>query len=174
MPPIKPEVQGTLNRYRYARSLSCLEEFIEAISFSHYIQTQQLISHEAVSAALPADILLTEGDYILGIFDLGGEMMRLATAATALTGEIPGGGESGTGRTIVQDIQHLGSMYEILPPLKPGKSWWDKMKVMRENTRKVERLGYSHRVRGSERPKGWMPDLNEAVLGDDGGDDGRD
>ncbi len=41
-----------------------------------------------------------------------------------------------------------------------------KMQVMRQSVEKVEGAVYGFVVRGTERPKGWVPDL--------GGDTGRD
>ncbi|KAM7191137.1 Translin family domain containing protein [Naviculisporaceae sp. PSN 640] len=191
---IAPEVQG-INRHRYARSLVCLEELVEALTFAHYIKTQQLITYnelclvvedltrrgavpedavmadadEQVAAAKsesPADaatptISLTDDDYIYGVFDLSGEMMRFATTTSALTGKMASGDSGGTQRTIVEDMHELGSFFEMLP-LRTGnrKTWEKKLEVMRQSVQKVEKLGYDRMVRGSERPDGWVPDLS--------------
>jgi predicted translin family RNA/ssDNA-binding protein len=118
-------------------------------------------------AALPAapTIHITEQDYLYGVFDLTGEMMRFATTSTALTRELAGGaGDEGTAsrrRTILQDMQELGSFFEMLPQNK-SKHWTSKFDVLRQSVRKVERIGYDMVVRGSEREKGWVP------AGDDG------
>lgn len=157
---IEGDVAG-MNRYRYP--LICLEEFVEAISFSYYLQHQKIITFEEAQAALPVNITLTPSDYVFGIFDLTGEMMRFATAVTALSGSMPGrDAKSPEGRTILQDLQEVSSVLQICPPLggKPG-TWSKKLGIMIEQVRKVERLGYGVIVRGNERPKGWMPDMNE-------------
>lgn len=184
---IAADVQG-INRWRYARSMSCIEEFVEAVTFAHYLRQQSLMDvaetrtllHELCTAVQPADepdqapaeedkpesageamdvdeakpgIDLTDEDFVMGAFDLSGEMMRFATTTAALNGELAGGG----GRTIVADMQELGSFFEMLPQ-RGDRSWDGKMQVMRTSVKKVERLGYGLKVRGSERPKGWMPD----------------
>ncbi|KAI1454559.1 Translin [Annulohypoxylon moriforme] len=157
---IEEDVAGT-NRYRYP--LICLEEFVEAISFSHYLQHQNIITFAEAQAALPVNITLTPSDYVFGIFDLTGEMMRFATAVTALSGSMPGRDAKGSeGRTILKDMQEVSSLLQICPPLggKPG-TYSKKLGIMIEQVRKVERLGYGITVRGNERPKGWMPDMNE-------------
>ena len=201
MASIAHEVQG-INRYRYSRSLVCLEELVEALTFAHYLRTQSLIRPDELSpiveeltrkgaappedevmadasattpapeassgqetdtAAAPPAISLTDDDYIYGIFDLTGEMMRFATTTTALTGKLATAG-TGTGaddettpRTIVGDMHDLNSFFEMLP----RKGAWDrKLQVMRQSVQKVERLGYDLMVRGSERPDGWVPDLS--------------
>ncbi|KAI0178524.1 Translin [Hypoxylon sp. FL1284] len=146
---IEADVAG-MNRYRYP--LICLEEFVEAISFSYYLQHQKLLTPSQAQEMLPANIELTSPDYVFGIFDLTGEMMRFATAVTALTGNMPGLGTKGTGddRTILKDMQDVSSMLHICPPLggKPG-TYFKKGSIMDEQVLKVERLGYGMTVRGS-------------------------
>lgn len=192
---IAPDVQGT-NRYRYARSLMCIEELIEALTFAQYMRTQGLMSYdEAVNkvaelshcademdvdeavdrggTALDSQppVHVTEDDYLGGVFDLSGEMMRFATTSAALTGKMAGCASTtttdGRERTIVVDVQDLGSFFEMLPQ-KHHKSYQNKLETLRTSVLKVEMLGYGLTVRGSERPAGWMPDE-----GDDrpGGDD---
>ncbi|GAP85464.2 putative translin-associated protein X [Rosellinia necatrix] len=189
---IQPDVQG-MNRHRYP--LWCLEEFVEAVTFAHYLRHQTLMAPAAAEDVLPADIPLTAADYVFGVFDLTGEMMRFATAVTALSGSIPAGGDGGAPtrkdgdgdcdaaatadaagdaqRTILTDMQDISSMLRICPP--PGgrySVYAKKLSIMAEQVLKVERLGYGVTVRGSERPKGWMPDLGEGFPG--GGGDAED
>lgn len=201
---LAPEIQG-INRYRYARSLMCLEELVEALTFAHYLRTQTLISHADLdpivedlarkgvtpedevmvdagqsaptaaptpTAAASPTISLTQDDYLYGVFDLTGEMMRFATTSTALTGTMAGG-QAADGddepRTIVQDMHELGSFFEMLPAGRGNRFQWEKkLEVTRQSVQKVERLGYDRTVRGSERPKGWIPDLS---AGDGPGDE---
>ncbi|GKT41497.1 translocation protein SEC62 [Colletotrichum spaethianum] len=152
---IEGDIQG-INRYRYAHSLRCLEELVEALSFSHYLRTQTLISLDETAAAVPANVSITENDYMYGLFDLFGEMMRFATVTTAQTGQLAGV----EGRNILMDIHELSSCFEILPEI-PTKDFRGKMEVMRQSVRKVEKLGYGLAIRGTERPKGWVPDMKE-------------
>lgn len=191
---IAPEVQG-INRHRYSRSLVCLEELVEALTFAHYIKTQQLITYDELClvvedltrrGAVPEDaimadadeqlpteksqptanaptptISLTDDDYVYGVFDLSGEMMRFATTTAALTGKMASGDTGDSKRTIVEDMHELGSFFEMLP-LRAGNrmTWEKKLEVMRQSVRKVEKLGYDRMIRGSERPEGWVPDLS--------------
>jgi predicted translin family RNA/ssDNA-binding protein len=133
-----------------------LEELVEALSFAHYLRHQTLITLEETQAAVPADIMLTSHDYMYGLFDLFGELMRFATVTTAQTGELVGDYE----RNILSDIQELGCAFEMLPQV-PTKDFRSKMEVMRQSINKVEKLGYGLVVRGSERPKGWVPDMKD-------------
>ncbi|KAM0485149.1 hypothetical protein ACHAPX_001127 [Trichoderma viride] len=152
---ITADVQST-NRYRYGFSLRCLEELVEALSFAHYLRHQTLITLEETQAAVPADVVLTPHDYMYGLFDLFGELMRFATVTTAQTGELVGDYE----RNILSDLQELGCSFEMLPQV-PTKDFRSKMEVMRQSINKVEKLGYGLVVRGSERPKGWVPDMKD-------------
>lgn len=182
---IVDDVSG-IRRYRY--NLICLEEFVEAISFAHYLEHQSLISPKTTQEALgDVNIPFTAADYIYGIFDLTGEMMRFATTVTALTGAIPTGPVAGekpdaedsamtdgddatVPRNILGDLQDVSSMLQLIH-LK-DRNYLKKKDVMIEQVRKVERVGYGVTVRGNERPKGWMPDMNDDYGG--GNDDGQD
>ena len=76
-----------LNSWRYQRQLSpAIQEFIEALSFQHYVETQTLITIEQVAARLPTEILITDEDYLLGLFDLTGEIMRFAVTSLSTGG----------------------------------------------------------------------------------------
>lgn len=128
----------------------------------HYLRHQTLITTEATQAAVPAEVTLTPHDYLYGVFDLFGELMRFATVTTAQRGKLVGGNEEeeedAERRNILMDIHELGCAYEMLPVI-PGRDYRQKMTVMRQSIRKVEKLGYGIVVRGSERPKGWIPDM---------------
>ena len=186
---IAGDVQG-INRWRYMRNMSCVEELIEALTFAHYLRHQNLMSYaEATEAvhhlSLPENgedgaamdlehpiVHLTEDDYLMGVFDLSGEMMRFATTTAALNGRMAGSSlqydgaadEGSPQRTIVTDMQDLGSFYEMLPQ-QSGKSYQVKLQTLRTSVLKVEKLGYGLTVRGSERPAGCMPDTNDSEPG---------
>ncbi|KFH44834.1 Translin-associated protein X-like protein [Hapsidospora chrysogenum ATCC 11550] len=161
---IAPDLQS-INRYRYAYSLRGLEELIEALSFAHYLRHQTLLTPQDAQDAVPADVLVTPQDYMYGVFDVFGEMMRFATVTTAQSGRLAGGGGGGGGeveggRNILQDIHELSCAYEMLPEV-PTRDYRSKMEAMRQSVQKVEKLGYGLVVRGSERPKGWVPDMKD-------------
>ncbi|KUI64307.1 Translin-associated protein X [Cytospora mali] len=196
---IAPDVQG-INRYRYSRSLMCIEELIEALTFAQYMRTQGLMGydeavdkvaklsryvdemevdvgdspHPSAPTALNSQsvVHVTEDDYLGGVFDLSGELMRFATTSAALTGKMAGGASAttttdGRERTIVVDVQDLGSFFEMLPQ-QYHKGYQNKLETLRTSVLKVEKLGYGLTVRGSERPAGWMPDeADDRPVGDD-------
>ena len=130
-----------------------------------------------------AGALLGEEDWLLGVFDAVGEMMRWAITAMATGGDIPGSivaaspgsgeGEGamdvdgasdakdagGTGRNMVVDMRDLRARLEILNTKGSGmdREVGKKMEVMRACVDKVEATCYGMIVRGRERPKGWVP-----------------
>ncbi|OCL13686.1 Translin [Glonium stellatum] len=94
---ISRDLQG-LNTHRYGRNITGgNQEFMEALSFQHYIETQCLISYEEARSRVfnmnagGESVLLAPEDYVLGVFDMVGELMRFAITAMATNGVIPGG-----------------------------------------------------------------------------------
>lgn len=145
---------------------------MEAVSFQRYIETQQLITYEEAQKTIPAGVALTEDDYVLGLFDLVGELMRFAITNMATNGTLPRGGQEdqdpGSQRDILMDLRALRTGFESLDtttgvadgsPLKRDVE--KKMEVMKTCVEKVENAVYGMIIRGRERPKGWMPDLGD-------------
>jgi hypothetical protein len=125
-------------------------------------------------------------DYVLGIYDMTGELMRFGITAMAMNGALPtpspASAPSATShapatdamqidppqqqshqRTILTDLRQLRSALESLNTSSTGpfgKEADKKAEVMRQSVEKVERALYGLTVRGAERPKGWMPDLS--------------
>lgn len=89
--------------------------------------------------------------------------MRFATVTTAQTGKLQGD----YGRNLLSDMQELGCSFELLREI-PTRDYRSKMEVMRQSVKKVEKLGYGLVVRGSERPKGWLPDMKDDAPADVG------
>jgi len=163
---------------------------MEAISFQYYLETQQLIPYEEAMKKLAeisgegCKIPLTIDDYLLGIFDMVGELMRFSITAMATSGELPGRTvpkepkpqassashdsemtEPGTeARNVLTDLRELRTHLEKLDVSRDsylGRDVGKKMGVMQTCVGKVENALYGLIVRGSERPKGWMPDLSD-------------
>jgi len=163
---IAKDLQG-INAYRYSRQISWgLQEFMEAITFQHYLETQRLMSYQEAQARVKAmtngqNVMLTVDDYILGLFDMVGELMRFAITVMATSGELP----SKDGHDVLSDLRELRASLESLETNKG--SWFSldvgkKMPVMQECVEKVEKALYDLMVRGAERPKGWMPEMDES------------
>lgn len=189
---IAPELTGT-NSWRYQRQISGgIQEFIEAISFEHYIQTQSLITRDEVAAQLPDGIIVTEDDYLMGIYDLTGEMMRFAVTTLSTGGQVKKIDVKDESKMDVDEAENEPTQnFPIFPAEKAGivvdlrnmramleklnvprrhsshmmKDMHKKMDVMQNSVEKVERAAYGLLVRGSERPSGWTPDLSSVTAG---------
>lgn len=157
-----------INAWRYQRQISGgIQEYMEAISFEHYLRYQTLITIEEATKSLPDSIDLTGDDYVLGIFDLVGELMRFAITTMATTGSLPcskTSEESTGGRDILMDMRDLRTHFQALDTTSCGgtglgKDVEKKMEVMKTCVEKVETAVYGMIIRGRERPKGWVPDL---------------
>lgn len=170
-----------LNAWRYQRQVSGgNQEFLEALTFQYYLETSTLISFRDASRRLAelggdAPILLTPDDYLLGVFDMVGELMRFSITTMATTGALPSpsthspGSDSmdldhasGVQRTVLTDMREIRSALEGIEvdegPLSRDVD--KKMTVMKQCVEKVENAAYSLAIRGRERPKGWMPDAD--------------
>ncbi|KAL9033260.1 MAG: hypothetical protein Q9214_007600 [Letrouitia sp. 1 TL-2023] len=165
---VAPDLQG-LNAWRYQWQISggC-QEFMEAVSLQHYLETQSLITREQAQAMVPDGVELTAEDYLLGLFDLTGELMRFAITSMATSGSLPRGAEGGSGRDVLADMRLLRTCFERLDMSSTGangsplkRDIEKKMEVMRQSVEKVETAAYGLIIRGRERPKGWVPDLSE-------------
>lgn len=160
---VAPDLQG-IDAWRYRRAISggC-QEFVEAISFHHYLESQKLITLEEAQNSIPGGVQLTAVDYILGLFDLTGELMRFGITGMATTGSLPcGAGANGhQGRDILVDLRSLRAYFESLDTSSPAIHMEKKVEVMKESVNKVEKAMYGMIIRGRERPKGWVPDFNE-------------
>ncbi|KAF4636499.1 hypothetical protein G7Y89_g1603 [Cudoniella acicularis] len=161
---IAPDLTG-INSWRYQRQISGgIQEYMEAVSFEHYLRYQTLITIEEAAKSLPETIDLTGDDYVLGIFDLVGELMRFAITTIATTGALPGSTAEVGGRDVLIDLRSLRTSFQALDTTSCGgtglgKDMEKKMEVMKTCVEKVETAVYGLIIRGRERPKGWVPDL---------------
>lgn len=153
---------------------------------------EEMDTQEVPLAADSPVVPLTPEDYILGICDMTGELMRFSVTSMATNGKLPAGrakatpvtlvsktpaaddqmeidGASSTApssqpRTVLDDLRAIRTQLEMFEA-PYGPKWVSeletkKMPVLRECVDKVEKALYGLTVRGSERPKGWMPDVS--------------
>ena len=136
---------------------------MEAAVFQHYLLTQELLNFadaqklvgQLVGDELVGGGLLTEEDYLLGVFDSVGEMMRWSVSHLAVS---RGRGEGD--EALVKDLRTLRLALEMLKTHGAGceRDVEKKMEVMQSCVDKVENTAYGLVVRGSERPKEWIPE----------------
>ncbi|KAL4882414.1 Translin family-domain-containing protein [Aspergillus karnatakaensis] len=179
-----PEMTA-LNTHRYRQLSGGIQEFIEALSFKHYLETQTLITLPEVAKQLPSEISVSEEDYAMGLFDLTGEIMRFAVTSLSAGCHTDSGAEKDEGEGeavggqnlpkllpaqagVVRDLREIRAEFEGLSiPRRHDnyifREFGKKAEVMQNSVEKVERAAYGILVRGSERPAGWKPDLSAGV-----------
>jgi len=172
------EIALELNKrevYQYLRAFTAgLQEFVEAVSFYHYLRNGNLISLEEVYGPVfsvhaieviatdsekdKEDIrphlglcdMLTPVDYVLGICDLTGELMRKCINSVG-TGDID---EPFKLSVILQSI------YEALMVCgNHSKELKRKLFTLKCSLQKVENACYAIKIRGTETPKHMLADF---------------
>ncbi|KAF1941568.1 Translin [Clathrospora elynae] len=106
---ISADLQG-LNAYRYSHNITGgNQEFMEALSFQHYLETQSLISYDEAKSSVAkmsgeaGPVAFTPEDYVLGICDMTGELMRFSVTSMATSGKLPCGKQAKSNKRIKQD-----------------------------------------------------------------------
>ncbi|KAL5117686.1 hypothetical protein ACEQ8H_004434 [Pleosporales sp. CAS-2024a] len=200
------DLQG-LNAYRYSHNITGgNQELMEALSFQHYLETQCVITYDEAQKKIASmcsergAVSLTPDDYVLGICDMTGELMRFSITSMATNGtlpasranphkrakqearsedadasdkmdideQVPARQEADKPRTVLDDLRAIRLQLEMFDAPEGSKFGHEletkKMPVLRESVDKVEKALYGMTVRGSERPKGWMPDMGGESL----------
>ncbi|KAJ6604306.1 Translin [Mycena vulgaris] len=143
---MRPELVGD-RFWRYHRQVSPgLQEYIEALSFAHYVEHDSLISFQQVQDTLgDADgpfFTLTISDYLLGLSDLTGELMRFAISNIARRGGRPRASQ------VCAFVRGCKSDFEGFIPYVRDLS--KKQSVTANSLEKIEAAAYAVAVRGSE------------------------
>jgi len=132
----------------YQRQVSPgLQEYIEALSFAHYLEHRTLITYDQVQATLNdaegvAYFTLTISDYLLGVSDLTGELMRFA-----ISGFSSPGGRAKALETCAF-VRSCRADFERFTPYV-----WDlrkKQAVTAQSLAKIEDAAYAAVIRTSE------------------------
>ncbi|KAL1920104.1 uncharacterized protein VTP21DRAFT_1250 [Calcarisporiella thermophila] len=142
---------GGGNYYRYLRSISpAIQEYIEALAFWEYLKNDRLISKEEVEKTLVNSegqqlLAITDEDYVLGVADLSGELMRYAINCV-------GKGDHDTTLKIRHFLREMKGEYDLIT-VTARSGLGKKLDAMKASLNKVEDACYSIRIRGSEYPK---------------------
>ncbi|KAF8446189.1 Translin [Boletus edulis BED1] len=154
---IKPEVQGDSFWHHHHSISPGLQEYIEALSFAHYLGHGTLITFNQVQAALSDDLgapyfPLPKEDYLLGLSDLTGELMRFAISGFSRKG--------GRARAVqvCNFVRDCKSDFDRFAPFVKGLR--KKQVVTSQSLEKIEHAVYAIVVRTSEY------DLPQEILDD--------
>lgn len=147
--------------YQYLRAYrSGLEEYVEAVVFYHYLDSGKLLSFNIVQNELKfsmddesesVDLLITLYEYILGIADLTGELMRRCVNNLA-HGNIP---------SCFETCNFVRNVYKgfIGCATLSHKTINSKIYTLKQTLQKIESVCYIIKVRGSEIPKHIFIDI---------------
>lgn len=150
-----------------------IQEYVEAVSFLHYIRQRSLISLEEINARLVfmktekvdqkgsaeaqplgAQVLtfqVTPSDYLLGVADLTGELMRMCISSV-------GNGDIDTPFQLSQFLRQIHDGFSYIGNTGPYEVS-KKLHTLRQSLGKVEDACYTLHVRGSEIPKHMLADV---------------
>ncbi|XP_054456441.1 translin-associated protein X [Anoplopoma fimbria] len=169
---IAEELRGE-DIFQFHRAFTAgIQEYVEAVSFLHYIRHRSLISLEEINArlvfireekvdpkdsdeALPGGQVLTfqvtPSDYLLGVADLTGELMRMCISSV-------GNGDIDTPFQLSQFLRQIHDGFSYIGNTGPYEVS-KKLHTLRQSLGKVEDACYALRVRGSEIPKHMLADV---------------
>eukprot|EP00850_Spirogloea_muscicola_P006307 SM000030S11316 [mRNA] locus=s30:152588:154325:+ [translate_table: standard] len=151
-----------------------MQEYIEAATLLEYCREGRLLTPAELDTGL-AELADADGcpfrsslaDYLLGVADLTGELMRLAIGSVAGAGS--GGAAGNKAAASCSFVRAVHSGFSQLP--KAGELARElprKLDVMLQSLGKIENASYAVHVRGREYPA----DMLAAQLLGGGGDDG--
>ncbi|KAM4681210.1 translin-associated protein X isoform 1-T2 [Amazona ochrocephala] len=163
-----------------------LQEYVEAVSFQYFIKTRSLISVEEINKQLiftaedreettnttssshdkqphTWSLKITPVDYLLGVADLTGELMRLCISSV-------GNGDIDTPFELSQFLRQIYDGFTFIGNTGPYEVS-KKLYTLKQSLAKVENACYTLKVRGSEIPKHMLADVfstKTELIDDDG------
>ncbi|GAA5943228.1 translin family protein [Sporobolomyces koalae] len=176
---VQAEVRGE-DFWRYERSISPgLQEYLEGYTFYYYLEHRNLPTLAQCQASLvpppppPATgeeiliatetspqepyVVVTVEDYLGGVADLTGEMMRLAIASVGknLSSSLSNNPQDSPEEDNFADIDKIARVVrEIkgeMDPLAPYARWLNKkLQVLDQSLGKIENASYNLKIRGAE------------------------
>ncbi|GAM24262.1 hypothetical protein SAMD00019534_074370, partial [Acytostelium subglobosum LB1] len=140
--------------WKYQRSFTWgLQEYIEAVSFQHYLMTRKLVTLDEIHNKIKKSIgnetigtIITIEDYLLGLADLTGELMRYATNCVTQ--------KNYEECFLVNEF--VRTIYTGLKYIHLSKDLQSKVTMVEGNLQKVEKISCSIRIRRSEFPNSDM------------------
>lgn len=140
--------------WKYKRAFSPgMQEFVEAATTLEFCKTGKLLTLQQLNASLShlkdvsdAPFSISTGDYLLGVADLTGELMRLAISGVAA-------GQREAAIAVCGFVQALYKGFSQLPNTVDIRGMPKKMDLMLQSLIKIENTCYAVHVRGLEYPE---------------------
>ncbi|KAF3341416.1 translin-associated protein X isoform X1 [Carex littledalei] len=151
MSKLVKELQGT-DFWKLRRAYTPgVQEYIEAATFCRFCKTGTLLNLSEINSSLLAlsdksiePLQINVLDYLLGVADVTGELMRLAIGRIS-------DGEIEYAQKICQFVRDLyRELIVIVPLMDDNAEMKKKMEVMLQSAIKIENACFSVHVRGSE------------------------
>ena len=140
---LRAELAGQ-DYWRHQRSFSaCLQEWVEAASFAHYLRHGTLLSL-ADAQRLVSPLALSLDDYVGGIADLSGELMRVVVSAA-------GRHDSAVARAATTFTRTLYGEFAKLAAKSRARDAAKKTEVMQQSLQKMERICFEQRLKDEDR-----------------------
>uniref|UniRef100_A0A8C7BVS2 Translin associated factor X n=1 Tax=Neovison vison TaxID=452646 RepID=A0A8C7BVS2_NEOVI len=172
---VAQELSGE-DMHQFHRAITTgLQEYVEAVSFQHFIKTRSLISMDEINKQLiftteeygkenktPSSdeqdkqfgtwrLKITPVDYLLGVADLTGELMRMCINSV-------GNGDIDTPFEVSQFLRQVYDGFSFIGNTGPYEVS-KKLYTLKQSLAKVENACYALKVRGSEIPKHMLADV---------------
>lgn len=139
----------SVHRWGWITISGAIQEYIEAVLFQDYLQqsptleTKTLLSYEETAARIPFGDkgVVPMEDYLLGVLDYTGELMRYGITHTSTISE---GATNTVGQDAIEMLRTIAlHMDAIAPYAESIKSFSGKHRVLRESLRKIEKQVYA-------------------------------
>ncbi|XP_013360189.1 PREDICTED: translin-associated protein X isoform X2 [Chinchilla lanigera] len=166
---VAQELSGE-DMHQFHRAITTgLQEYVEAVSFQHFIKTRSLISMDEINKQLifttedsgkenktdkqlvTWSLKVTPVDYLLGVADLTGELMRMCINSV-------GNGDIDTPFEVSQFLRQVYDGFSFIGNTGPYEVS-KKLYTLKQSLAKVENACYALKVRGSEIPKHMLADV---------------
>ena len=152
--------ESTVEKEEGGKEIEAAKEFDEESSDKGCTE-EMLNKNESNLANIMISVTVPQSEFILGLADLTGELMRNAINSL-------GSANMDVCFTLLDILQSMSDGFTRLPKYEAPKDIWQKMSTLKQSCKKVENACYAISVRGSEIPKGHLADIFSQ-----GGDEGH-
>lgn len=153
---VAKEMTCVMDQYMHNRAITFgIQEHIEASTFYKFIRSGELLTFEEMQSLLTFEedgeeeakkkirVEVTPSDYLMGLSDVGGELMRYAiNQSSAGNWEVP--------LQVVRFMRPLYRGYLLQNPLVQHKDFSQKLNVFRQSLMKVENVLYLQKLKVAE------------------------